>query len=274
MRRNPQEFTRSQRSLFVPWRPGATKENIPGDTFYSRMLIEDTEAGVAAIGRPLRAAIEPPALDAERLIARALTRKEHRDLNEAVRDFLIESTRTLLAFNHAAYEIVYSLNSFGKPVSFDLQYIPTWTLKRSRGGWLQSIPPAFVDQADPPRKIYLPAESVFNLRPPEPIRKFLRLALAQATRKSGWSARDLLRNEMTDVYLAQRILRFEAFKIEIRDSVVAQLNEIFTRVGIRLGFSGAISISGVPTRAQAEEAMQALQVGSASIANIIKPFLT
>ena len=102
--------------------------------------------------------------------------------------------------------------------------------------------------------------------------KWHRSAIAQATRASGWNARNSFSEEMTEFYFVQRFLRFERFKLEIRESLASQLNEMLRTVGNRLGFSAKIVVSGLPDAAQIDQSMEKLESGGASFADVMTPY--
>ena len=104
-------------------------------------------------------------------------------------------------------------------------------------------------------------------------RKWHNIAIAQATRPSGWNARNSFPEEVTEFYFVQRFLRFERFKLEIRESLVSQLNEMLGTVGSRLGFSAKIVISGLPDASQLDRSLQDLESGTASFADVMKAYM-
>lgn len=104
-------------------------------------------------------------------------------------------------------------------------------------------------------------------------RKGHNIAIAQATRDAGWNARNSFPEEMTEFYFVQRFLRFERFKLEIRASLMSQLNEMLRTVGDRLGFAAKIVVSGLPDAAQIDRSMEILESGAASFGDVMKPYM-
>lgn len=104
-------------------------------------------------------------------------------------------------------------------------------------------------------------------------RKCHEIALAQATCECGWNARSSFTENITEFYFLRRFLKFEQFKLEIRTSILSQLDEILQIVGSRIGFSGRILVRGLPDSAQINESMRDLESGTASFADIMKPYL-
>jgi hypothetical protein len=104
-------------------------------------------------------------------------------------------------------------------------------------------------------------------------RRWHNVAINQATRASGWNARNVFPEEVTEYYFVQRFLRFEKFKLEIRESLVSQLNEMLQTVGKQLGFTAKIVVSGLPDAAQVDQSMQDLESGAVSFADVMKPYM-
>jgi len=99
------------------------------------------------------------------------------------------------------------------------------------------------------------------------------LALAEATRAIGWSARGLLQDCMSDVYRLRRELRFERFKIEMRTAILETLNIGLRRTDGKLAGLGQIEISGLPTARDVSSAEEQLEAGGTPFGQIINPFL-
>jgi hypothetical protein len=104
-------------------------------------------------------------------------------------------------------------------------------------------------------------------------RKCHNVAIAHGTRESGWNARNSFPDEVTEFYYVHRFLRFERFKLAIRDSLVSQVNDLLLIVGNHLGFYARIIISGLPDAAQLDESMQQLESGTAPFADVTKPYM-
>jgi hypothetical protein len=73
-----------------------------------------------------------------------------------------------------------------------------------------------------------------------------RVALAQITGSIGWSGRRLATEDMLEFYELSRLIRFEGFRIQLRDALLAQLNEGLRKAGKKLGFEAQIVVHGVP----------------------------
>lgn len=318
MRKRKRDLKRLQRSVRVFSDMTSTRpRRIFGDTHYSRMLVEDVANGLVPYSRAedFTVSIESASPDVEQVVAEGLGRSGYRDLLGAARDFLREAAQTLLAFGEVPYEIVYySEAETDKIVAFDFSFIAPWTLKRTRGGWLQTVPKDYSQRLNTQSPIELPSDSVLWLRLPPSIGRYFtrmmtdlddlgrdlypefgipvpgssapdigfefqvwnrchQIALAQATRECGWNARTSFAANISEFYFVHRFLEFERFKLELRTSLLSQLNEILQIVGRRIGFSGQIIIRGLPDAEQIAKSQKDLEAGTASFADVMKPYL-
>jgi hypothetical protein len=201
----------------------------------------------------------------------------------------------------------------GKDLAFDLSFILPWTLKRRWGGWRQTVTKDYAERARTPRNVELPSDSVFLFRLPESINRYYsrmmkdldllgreltpdfalptpgetfdsgfdfkewrqcsNIAVAQATAACGWNGRNSFSKEITEFYFIERFLKFELFKLELRTSLLTQLNDLLQIVGRRLGFSVRIIASGLPDKSQIDESTQQLASGTASFADVTRPYI-
>jgi hypothetical protein len=115
--------------------------------------------------------------------------------------------------------------------------------------------------------------------PPIPydLNKFARdqkMAVAEATKVIGWSARDVADDRfMTEYYHLHRFLRFETFKLKLRNSIIETLNQAISRAGNKLGFKANIIVEGLPTLEDIRQAEESLATGSKRFIDVINPFL-
>jgi hypothetical protein len=91
------------------------------------------------------------------------------------------------------------------------------------------------------------------------------MLVARATRGLGWPMRGAADKAMLEYYQLYRYLKFEKTKVIIRDHIVDALNDAVRRIGVVLGFTANISLKGVRTRSECEEAMRGLQSGELQI---------
>jgi hypothetical protein len=98
------------------------------------------------------------------------------------------------------------------------------------------------------------------------------VALAKTTQDIGWNARNLFEKESTEYYLINRHLKFEKFRIELRDNIVKTLNVGLDYIGKQLGFNSKISISGLPTLHEVNTSYDHLLKGDAPFKEVLEPF--
>ena len=99
------------------------------------------------------------------------------------------------------------------------------------------------------------------------------VALAHATRECGWTGRGLFSKNVTEYYYVRRFLDFERFKLELRTSILSQLNEVLQIIGKRIGFAGRIVAEGLPDSAQIANSYRDLEAGNVPFSEIKKPYL-
>ena len=97
-------------------------------------------------------------------------------------------------------------------------------------------------------------------------------ALLEAMKPIGWSARGLLSEGILEFYQLERRLRFEAFKIELRESILERLNACLVIVGKAFGWEAEIRLDGLPARTDLREAEEKLHSGSEPFGSIFKAF--
>ncbi|MEY2569026.1 MAG: hypothetical protein QOE35_3555 [Actinomycetota bacterium] len=93
--------------------------------------------------------------------------------------------------------------------------------------------------------------------------------LLEATRPIGWNARGLYRDHVLDPYSVWRQLQFKRFKIRLRDSILARLNEALIAVGGHLGFEAQVELLDVPTHADVDAAEADLRDGRRPLTDLI-----
>jgi hypothetical protein len=99
------------------------------------------------------------------------------------------------------------------------------------------------------------------------------LSVADATKIIGWSGRQMINGSILEYYQLHRQLRFERFLVELRNQLLATLNDGLSRVGKRLGFSAEMKIEGLPTLMDVEAAETRLREGAGKFKEVTKPFL-
>jgi hypothetical protein len=103
-------------------------------------------------------------------------------------------------------------------------------------------------------------------------RRSMNLALAEVGRIIGWTGRGTLNHAALSFYWIQMQLRFERFKLQLRETLLGQLNAGLRRIEGVLGFSAEIKISGLPTNADIDEASEKLNTGQLAFTEVMKRF--
>lgn len=98
------------------------------------------------------------------------------------------------------------------------------------------------------------------------------VALAKITKDFGWDARNSFEKEASEYYLIYRYLKFEKFRIELRNSILDTLNAGLELVGKQLGFKTKILVNGLPTLDDIETANNHQTKGDIPFGEILESF--
>ena len=99
-----------------------------------------------------------------------------------------------------------------------------------------------------------------------------RVAVANAFNELGWDASGLIDEDMLEYYVLHRRLRFERFKVELREHLLDTLNESLARAGDEIGSSGRLTLEGVPSLSDVDAAESHLAAGDIPFKDLIEPF--
>jgi hypothetical protein len=195
-------------------------------------------------------------------------------------------------------------------VGFELVFVNQSQLVRKRGQTFQRVPPDVAKQRNVSELILLPNEDLIEFKPPVDFATALRdvrtnlsrldklrlpelalratkenipydfkthmrsmdLALVEAVRPIGWNARGSYNNRVTSYYWIRLMLTFEKFKIELRHTMLATLNDTLKRIGKQLGFEAQIEIHGLPMRVDVKDALRKLDLGEVPFTEVMKAF--
>lgn len=151
---------------------GIRPEKQFGETFYSRMLLDDILLHLVPYDESVSVSLEPVNPDVEDLIAEAFAMRHHsHSLLGALRELFREVTQLALQFGNAFYEIVYySDPETEEIVSFDLALIIPSTLRRDGSEWVQTISEERATRLGVSPQIQLPADRVVQITFPRGIR--------------------------------------------------------------------------------------------------------
>ena len=258
-----------------------------------------------------RIGIEPTDRAREEMIAAALTRGERQGLASSLREFLRLLTSELFYTPRAIYEIALTNDPGANPQNgVDLVFIDERQVKEDAGGIYQIVPPEIAAARKVAERIPLPRESliIFTLPPPmgrlisdvkatlsilsdqrffemalnaqktglpynfTEHQRSMNLALAEVGKTIGWTARGTFNRATLSFHWIQMQLRFERFKLRLREALLGQLNTGLRRIEGPLGFSPEIKIFGLPTEADIDKASEQLSAGQSPFTEVMKPF--
>ena len=98
------------------------------------------------------------------------------------------------------------------------------------------------------------------------------LAIAAATRSTGWSANQNLYELFTEYYILRRRLVFERSVIALRESILCTLNKALGTIAAEFGTTVTLNISGLPTIDDANQAMKELAAGDRTFGSVLDDF--
>lgn len=99
------------------------------------------------------------------------------------------------------------------------------------------------------------------------------LAVLSATSNIGWNARDYSFSNLQEYYGLIRFLRFEKFLIELREHILARLNDYMRQALPDFPLAARLEFQNLPLQADVAIAYENLSSGKMPFSDIIKPFL-
>ncbi len=235
----------------------------------------------------------------------------HRDLGGAVSEFLRFLMVELCLADHAVFEIAYFRpNSDAPKDDFELVLLNSKQIFRRWNRWYQSVPAEIAQERNVAEQIALQSENIVSFSLPSHLReavtkamtslsavsdhgwhdlamkaqseqlpyefsthhRSMGLALAEATKQIGWAARGSFADSVTNYYSLRQNLRFKLFLLEVRESLLDQLNTVLEIVGKNLGFLSRLYIGGLPSRLDLERALAQLESGERPFTEIMDAF--
>lgn len=232
----------------------------------------------------------------------------HHDLGSALSEFLRLTMFELCLNGRVVFEIAYLRKKPDAPKDgFDLIHLKEQQLFRVFGHWYQFVPSDIAQEQNVPQRIHLPAENLAVFTLPGHLKRMvsktmtalsavsdhrwhdlatkahseqlpydfsthersMRLALAEAVKEIGWTARGSFSDKVTNYYSIRQDLRFKLFLLEVREALLAQLNALLKCAGRALGWSAQLSISGMTTRSALERALDQLASGKKPFTEIM-----
>ena len=245
------------------------------------------------------------------VIALGLGRESNRShLEGAIETWLEEAATALVLCGRVAYEILYLIDdATEEAIGFELELLPAGAHFRRWGREYQYVPAGedrrgrtvqldlnqlIVAEFPPQRRrrmqrafaaldmatefsaatSKLMEATMFNGLPYDfPVhRRSLEVAVARSTAIFGWNARTTFADRQLEPYRIWREIRFEAFKIELRQILVDALNGGLDRIGDRLRWVAKLELQGLPTSEDIRQAESHLREGTRGVNEILKPF--
>ena len=103
--------------------------------------------------------------------------------------------------------------------------------------------------------------------------KFSDLAVLSATNLMGWNARQYESKYLQEYFTLVRFLRFERFKLKLRNSILDTINKNLSRLVSNSAYVGELQFHGLPTAEDIEEAEKDLRKGNRKFKDIADLFL-
>ncbi len=269
-------------------------------------------AGIAR-RRSFSVKLVPENIELEALLIAGLVPHQHEDsLAGAVSELLSLVASEVCAMDRAIYEIVFSEDDKAKQIAgFELDYVDPTSVRVKRGQISQRLPRKFAEEHNYPENISFEKSDLVIFEPPigmrasittarrvlsrlselslspfvneavrmkvpyeyEVHRTAMEIAFASAMKNIGWTAHSLFREGKLSYYSAYMQLVFERFKLQLRDALIAKLNEALSTIGQLMNFSSKIEITGLPTSEEIDQAMAELECGKRAFTAIMEPFL-
>lgn len=232
------------------------------------------------------------------------------DLSDALCEFVRDVTSDLVRYGRAVRELVLYLDASEKPVAFELTRVPPTSVVRTPIGWYQIIPAEVSRLRQQQRVIRLDPKLMFAFVDPAPeahIRSVLgRLkrvprvgaqipfgshdetaqfyrayefstqaqthdeAVAVVTRDVGWDGRGSLSKHISEWYMMLKYVRFQEFKLGIRDAILAELDHALVTASERLGTDVQLRIESPVNAEVIRECYTALEEGTRTFNEIFK----
>lgn len=97
-------------------------------------------------------------------------------------------------------------------------------------------------------------------------------AVASITQSTGWNGRWTFGDAVTDYYTMRRFLRFEEFKIRLREAVTSTINRILAAAGANVGFTAEVSLHHLPTLEEIAASRDDLAAGRLSVRKMMDQY--
>ena len=102
--------------------------------------------------------------------------------------------------------------------------------------------------------------------------KIEKRAVASITQSTGWDGRNTFNKEVTSYYMMRRFLRFEEFKVKLREAVVDGINQILKIAGDIADFSAELSLHHLPTLEEISASRETLVAGRIGFSQLLDQY--
>ena len=91
---------------------------------------------------------------------------------------------------------------------------------------------------------------------------------AEVSQPVGWNIRDLFPENQLEALQVWRRIRFVEFKVRVRESILARLNDAIGLAGRTVGFEASVELEGLPTLADVKAAKDDLRSGRRGLGDL------
>ncbi len=232
------------------------------------------------------------------------------DLADSLCDFVREITSDLVRYGRAVRELVLYMDESDGPVAFELTRVPPTSVVRTPIGWYQIIPAEVSRLRQRQRVARLDPKLMFAFVAPahgvrirsalsrlervprvgaqipfgshDETAQFYRAyefstqaqthdeAVAVVTRDVGWDGRGSLSKPISEWYMMLKYVRFQEFKLGIRDAILAELDQALVTASERLGTDVRLRIESPVNAEVIRECYAALEEGTRTFNEVFK----
>ena len=96
------------------------------------------------------------------------------------------------------------------------------------------------------------------------------IALARVVKDTGWNARALFAEQSLEFYQLHRVLRFECFKADFRNSLISSLNKALQVIGKEMNFEVTLRLLGVLEPSDIQSLLTKLEQGALGFEDVLK----
>ena len=247
---------------------------------------------------------------AEEIVTAAL-KKNERSLESSLREFLSAAAGQIAECDFAVAEIVLTRDTDTNEIeNVEFVWINPAQIHRRWGKVYQQVPPEIASERSVKTRIHLPNEKIIHFLAPPRLRRAMSkareslsiisdfrnssfamtafqtnlpfdwqiherammFALAEAGKSIGFASRGMFNKHLATPYQIRMRLLHERFLIELRQTLLATLNDALRKIGSRMGFECELKVNGLPTDHDIEIALNQLDSGSLSLVKLMDAY--